>query len=169
LTDQLALHEAIPLAQKQLDPRAFQRWKRSLIAELARLCRVLHDRNRFHKDLYLCHFYIASQDCKREPETWRDRVAMIDFHRLAHHPLTRGVWLVKDLGGLLYSSFTAGVTARDRAFFWHCYHGGRPRGWRQRLLAWLVRFKGQQYWRHNLKSQAKRTARTDSASRRPAA
>src|SRR5207244_11657252 len=57
LTGMVPLHEAIPAAAEQLDPGAFRLWKRGLIAELARLVRGLHERRRFHKDLYLCHFY----------------------------------------------------------------------------------------------------------------
>ena len=62
LQDMLPLQEAIPLAAAALAPADFRRWKRSLIAEMARLTRLLHDRRRFHKDLYLCHFYIARAD-----------------------------------------------------------------------------------------------------------
>ncbi len=59
LTDMLPLHEAIPLAAQTLAPAIFRRWKRALVSELARLTRLIHDRRTFHKDLYLCHFYIA--------------------------------------------------------------------------------------------------------------
>src|SRR5258707_9121954 len=81
LHDMLPLHEAIPLAHQQLDPHTFARWKRSLIVEMARLARLLHDRRLFHKDFYLCHFYIAREDTCTLP-SWRDRVHLIDFHRL---------------------------------------------------------------------------------------
>ena len=62
LYDMLPLNEAVPLAASRLTPAAFGRWKRGLIAEVARLTRLLHDRRRFHKDLYLCHFFIRRED-----------------------------------------------------------------------------------------------------------
>jgi len=35
---------------------------------------------------------------------------MIDFHRLAHHSVTRSFWISKDLGQLLYSSRSKALT-----------------------------------------------------------
>src|SRR5881227_2224856 len=116
----LALHQAIPLAARQLEPRLFRTWKAGLTRELARLTRFLHERRYFHKDLYLCHFYIPRSDTERLPE-WRGRVHMIDFHRLGHHPLAWAWWRIKDLGQLLYSSAIEGVDERDRLRFWRYY------------------------------------------------
>ena len=50
LVDMLPLHLAIPFAKARLDPVDFCRWKAGLIAELARLARLLHDRRWCHKD-----------------------------------------------------------------------------------------------------------------------
>jgi heptose I phosphotransferase len=151
LDDMLPLHEAVPAAAGRLDPEAFQRWKRGLIGELVRLTRALHDRRCFHKDLYLCHFYIPRADTEGPVAGWRGRVHLIDLHRLAHHPWTWRIWQVKDLGQLLYSSDVAGVTARDRLFFWRLYIGPAGRTRRGRWLRWLVRRKGARYHRHNAK------------------
>ena len=63
LADMMPLHEAIPLAARRLDPLAFQLWKRSLLEEIVRLTWLLHGRLWFHKDLYLCHFYLPEADC----------------------------------------------------------------------------------------------------------
>jgi heptose I phosphotransferase len=142
LTDMLPLHEAVPLAAERLAPALFRRWKRGLAAELARLARLLHDRRCFHKDLYLCHFYVAAADTARVPAEWRERVRLIDLHRLGCHPWTAAWWQSKDLGQLLYSSDVAGVTARDRLRFWRAYAGadlGRLSWWlggAARLKAW---------------------------------
>jgi hypothetical protein len=150
LTDMLPLHEAIPAAQKRLSPELFVRWKKSLAAEMARLARLLHDKNAYHKDLYLCHFYIHDDDTRRLPADWRNRVVVIDLHRLTQHRLTALWWLVKDLGQLLYSSEVPGVTDRDRMAFWKAYCGGRNRP----LLARLVRMKWRLYRKHNRKRTA---------------
>jgi heptose I phosphotransferase len=148
LTGMLPLHEAVPAAAARLDADAFRRWKRGLVAEMARLTRALHQRRRFHKDLYLCHFYIAADDTRRVA-AWRGRVRMIDLHRLGHHPWTWPWWQAKDLAQLLYSSDVAGVTARDRLWFWRVYRGaGRP-GWAARWTWRLVRLRAWRYRRHS--------------------
>jgi heptose I phosphotransferase len=145
----LPLHEAVPLAAARLGAVEFDRWKRGLTAELARLARELHRRRVFHKDLYFCHFYIPESFTRRPPDDWKTRVMMIDLHRLGRHRVTGAWWLVKDLAQLLYSSDVAGVTARDRVRFWKLYRGGwtgsPPRAW----LRTAVRLKWKLYRRHN--------------------
>jgi hypothetical protein len=147
LTGMLALHEAIPLAQSHLDRTTFAKWKRTLAREMARLSRLLHDRSAFHKDLYLCHFYIREEDAKRLPGDWRYRVVVIDLHRLARHRLASFWFKAKDLAQLHYSSEVPGVTDRDRLAFWRAYQGGKQ----HRILARLIRMKSKQYRRHNAK------------------
>src|SRR5262249_5575552 len=137
LAGMLPLHEAVPLAQANLDAKSFVRWKRSLAREMARLARLIHDQSFFHKDLYLCHFYIRADDAKYSPTEWTNRVVVIDLHRLARHRLAGFWWKIKDLAQLLYSSEIPGVTARDRLAFWHAYRGAKQRG----LLARFVRWK----------------------------
>ncbi len=150
LSGMLPLHEAIPAAAQALAPDAFSLWKQTLTAELARLTCMLHGRRRFHKDLYLCHFYIAQADTETLPD-WPGRVHLIDLHRLAHHPWTWRFWQVKDLAQLLYSSNVAGVDARDRLRFWRCYAGADRHTWSGRLVRRCVAFKWRQYRRHNQK------------------
>ncbi len=107
LSNMLPLHEAVPLALAALTPEAFRAWKQGLVTELARLARLLHDRHVFHKDLYLCHFYIDRGDLTAVPAVWRGRVCLIDLHRLTHHPWSWRWWQLKDLAQLLYSSTTS--------------------------------------------------------------
>lgn len=149
LTGMLPLHEAIPLASKRMTPEAFGLWKRGLILEMARLTRLLHDRNWFHKDLYLCHFYIDEAFTHTAPEAWRERVVMIDLHRLGHHPWTWAIWQMKDLAQLLFSAEVEGVTDRDRLAFWHAYKGPGPRRWWEGWLRWFVVLKWRRYRAHN--------------------
>jgi Lipopolysaccharide kinase (Kdo/WaaP) family len=148
LTDMLPLHQAIPRTAGQLDPITFRRWKDGLIAEMVRLTRDLHRRHWFHKDLYLCHFYIAEADTERVPD-WPGRVRLIDLHRLGHHRWTWPWWRAKDLAQLLYSSAVEGVTTRDRLRFWRGYQTGEDLGWAGRWLRWLVRIKAWNYRRHS--------------------
>lgn len=156
LTDMLPLHEAIPLAARQLAPAAFRTWKAGLVRELARLTRILHDRSFFHKDLYLCHFFVPRADTTCVPAAWRDRVFMIDFHRLAHHPLTWALWISKDLGQLLYSSEVDGIDARDRLRFWRTYLGPRRHTLWGRWLRRMVLMRGYRYRKHNAKAAARK-------------
>jgi heptose I phosphotransferase len=160
LTDMLPLHEAVPLAAAALDGPTFRRWKRGLVAEVARLARLLHDRRCFHKDFYLCHFYIHRDDTARLPEAaaespWRGRVSLIDLHRLAHHPWTWRLWQLKDLAALLYSSEVQGIDLRDQLSFWRHYRGLGPRRAADRWLRRCVLFKWQRYRRHNLRRKAR--------------
>ena len=157
LTGMLALHQAIPLAGRLLDSGKFRRWKATLVAEIARLCRILHERGYYHKDLYLCHFFVPRQDTARIPD-WRGRVHLIDLQRLRRHRLTWPFWLVKDLAQLLYSSELEGVDIRDRLAFWRAYLGDRRTTWAGRMLRRCVLLKGRRYRRHNMKHRARKAA-----------
>ena len=98
----------------------------------------------------LCHFFIARADTTTVP-TWTNRVFMIDFHRMAYHPLTRAFWVSKDLGQLLYSSEVEGVDARDRLRFWRAYLGeNRHTRW-GRWLRRIALLRGERYRKHNAK------------------
>jgi hypothetical protein len=143
LTGMLPLHEAIPAAAATLPPATFARWKRALATELARLARGLHDRRYFHKDLYLCHFFIRVEDTRALPTSWAGRVHMIDLHRLKRHPWSWLIWQAKDLAQLLYSSDVSGVTPRDRLHFWRVYLGRQPARFVTALLRRLILFKYQ--------------------------
>jgi heptose I phosphotransferase len=155
LAGMLPLHEAIPAAAHALAPAPFAAWKRGLVHELARLARTLHGAGYFHRDLYLCHFYVPQQGLAWPlPPTmaeWRGQVHLIDLHRLARHSWTAWRWQAKDLAQLLYSSEIEGVGARDRLRFWKYYLGRRRRALRGRCLRLLILFKGRSYRRHNAK------------------
>jgi tRNA A-37 threonylcarbamoyl transferase component Bud32 len=143
LTDQVALHEAIPTAAAHFDSRDFRQWKEGLIDEVARLVRQLHGQSLFHRDLYLCHFFIPRQfqyDC---PSHWINRVTLIDFHRLTRRRFFRLPARIKDLAQLEYSSYVVGINDDDRRRFWHRYNQGH----KCRMLRFLTRFKSRLYRR----------------------
>ncbi len=148
LTGMLALHEAIPLAAKELDPLTFRRWKRGLLRQMAAIARNLHDRRCFHKDLYLCHFYIDQEDTRRLPD-WRGRVHLIDLHRLARHRFTGSWWRIKDLAQLLYSSDLPGVDNRDRLWFAHRYFGNANLRWSISWIRQVIRLQAWNYQRRH--------------------
>jgi heptose I phosphotransferase len=161
LDRQLPLHEAIPLAQKSLTPDDFLVWKRQLISELVRITYSIHERHLFHKDLYLCHFYVSQDLCSIVPETWQGYVTVIDLHRLAEHPLTSSWWRVKDLAQLLYSTVgVCGLHAQDAMRFWVLY---RAQSWRirrkpGRMTARWIRLRYANYLAQKQR-RANRTAR----------
>jgi heptose I phosphotransferase len=154
LTSMLPLHEAVPLAKSRLDGVTFRRWKQGLLREMVSVTLGLHSRRRFHKDLYLCHFYVAEEDTARLPD-WRGRVRLIDLHRLGHHPWAAPWWRAKDLAQLLYSSDVPGVTPRDRLEFWRAYREAAGLGRAPWLGRW-VWFKAWNNWRRRRRRAAGR-------------
>lgn len=158
LTGKLPLHVAVPLAAKRLAPADFSKWKRGLIAELARIARDLHRGHVFHKDLYFCHFYIDESLTHESPRSWLNRVVMIDLHRLGRHRLL-GTWFqIKDLAQFLYSSEVAGVTARDRLRFWKHYRELWPKHTPGRWMEFFIRWKWNLYRRHGAKKKMRKVA-----------
>jgi heptose I phosphotransferase len=160
LDGMLPLDRAVPLAARRLAPATFRAWKRGLVAEVARVVRLLHDRRRFHRDLYLCHLFVARADAAGpppgSPAGWRGRVFVIDLHRLAHQPRAWRLGQAKDLAQLLYSSGIPGLDARDRLAFWRAY---RDVGLGRRAQRWLCRwvlFKWRRYRRHNARRALRR-------------
>jgi len=138
------LHEAIPALVRRRDPRTFASWKRALIAAMAEITATLHRADLFHKDLYLCHFFV-------DPERHADemRLTLIDLHRLGQHPRWPERWRRKDLGQLLYSTYgVEGIDDRDRLRFWKHYraHLGLRRLRRQ---ARMIALKAARYHAHN--------------------
>ena len=104
--------------------------KRALLDRIADIARVLHEAGLNHRDFYLAHFLI-----KNRP--WRDwqpgdpvELFLIDLHRVQIRDRVPARWLVKDLGGLLFSALDCGLTWRDVFRFIERYRG-RP--WRESL------------------------------------
>jgi heptose I phosphotransferase len=100
--------------------------KRRIILTLADVARRFHGANLTHRDFYLCHFLV------REVPGGAPVLHLIDLQRVVHH--RRGIgrrWLVKDLGGLLFSSWpgpgtriASPVLSRTDAMrFAHAYFG----------------------------------------------
>jgi len=144
-----AVNELFPVLSAELDPHSFTRLKRQVIAEIARISARLHNASVFHKDLYLCHFYLDRDRFVADGE--KARLALIDLHRLAKHTLFAEWWRWKDLGQLLFSTDgIAGITEHDRLRFWiwYCRFAGlrRPR-WH--LL--IARWRAARYRAHNRK------------------
>jgi heptose I phosphotransferase len=158
----LPLHEAIPLAYRRMSPGPFARWKRDLIRELARIAARLHKLSHFHKDFYLCHFYIPEPDGS---DSSPGKVHLIDWHRLGRHSWMFQRWQVKDLAQFLFSTWgVLGITSEDRLFFFHAYLRAGQFELASRRLAMQVLRKARRYARHN-----RATTASTAQSRRKAA
>ena len=136
------LHEAIPAMQQRLGAVEFESWKRALIDEMAALTARLHGARAFHRDLYLCHYYI-------DPKCPEGPLYLIDLHRLKTPRFGSAWWRWKDLAQLLFSTIgVEGVTGRDRVRFWRSYRsriGLCWPGWERRMILW----RSARYLSHN--------------------
>ena len=143
------LHEAIPRLAARLDAPAFAVLKRRMIGEMARIAATLHAARLFHKDLYLCHFFLDVDRLDRDGRTIR--LVLIDLHRLSSRRIGSDWLRWKDLGQLLFSTFgVEGIDDRDRVRFWRLYLRRCPVA----LAAWqarVVRFRAARYRAHNRK------------------
>jgi heptose I phosphotransferase len=149
LTGCEAVNELLPRLAAELDPQAFLTLKRRLIVRMARITATLHAARAFHKDLYLCHFFLDTDHLGFDGCPLR--LSLIDLHRLTVHKTWPDWWRWKDLGQLLFSTYGVdGITDRDRLRFWRIYRRkvgiGRPR-WHERM----VRIRAARYLEHNRK------------------
>jgi hypothetical protein len=149
LTGCVALNEVLPKLADRLDSRDFAVLKRRVISEVARITAILHEAHYFHKDLYLCHFFLDLDRLEREGRP--SRIVLIDLHRLGVHRIGRDWWRWKDLGQLLFStSGVAGIDDRDRLRFW-CSYKRQVSIRFERWQARLIRLRAARYARHNRK------------------
>jgi heptose I phosphotransferase len=158
-----AVNDSLPQLAAQLDARKLESLKRRITAEIARITATLHTARVFHKDLYLCHFFVPplvngeiggvvpAKSITGFTEQDPFRLSLIDLHRLREHKIWPDWWRWKDLGQLLFSTFGVdGINDRDRLRFWrhYCRWVGirRPR-WHARM----VRLRAARYLEHNRK------------------
>jgi heptose I phosphotransferase len=147
LTGCQELNVALPELAAELDPASFAAVKERVIAEMVRITAALHGARIFHKDLYLCHFYL---DRRRLRDNRDDvRLWLIDLHRLGEHHLWPDWWRWKDLGQLLYSAHDVpGIDRKDVEQFWVHYRNRLVLGW-PRWQARIIQLKAGRYLNHN--------------------
>ena len=97
------------------------RLKRELISRVASIARRLHTNGINHRDFYICHFLldVSAELPDRAPGTLR--LSLIDLHRVQLRKRTPLRWMVKDIGGLYFSSMRIGLTRRDLFRFMKVY------------------------------------------------
>ncbi len=147
LTGATALNELLPVLADSLDRASFAALKRRVVAEMARITATLHRACVFHKDLYLCHFFL---DVGRGAGgSHHPKLSLIDLHRLKEHRCLSNYWRWKDLGQLLFSTEgVAGISTRDCWRFWisYCRIAGIKR---PALHARIIRLRAARYSGHN--------------------
>ncbi len=97
-------------------PAATLKW--ALIAEVAKMIRCMHQAGVNHRDCYLCHFLLHT-DQPLTPTSLR--LSLIDLHRAQTRATTPRRWRDKDLAALYFSALEIGLTRRDRWRFLRHY------------------------------------------------
>ncbi|HMP16224.1 MAG TPA: lipopolysaccharide kinase InaA family protein [Gemmatales bacterium] len=147
LTGMLPLHQAIPEAYTRMPTAQFQRWKAKLLEKVATIARNLHAQHRYHKDLYLCHFYVQQPALQQSDP---GDVALIDLHRLAHHRWWSRRWQTKDLAQLFFSMWgVAGLEGADRLLLFQHYQQQKTLNYAAQQLFLAAMRKAYRYARHN--------------------
>lgn len=95
--------------------------KRNILAEVARIARVLHDHGLNHRDFYLCHFCL-DQARLAEGEV---RIYLIDLHRVGMRQRISLTARMKDMAALYFSVLDIGLSRRDCLRFLRLYRGRR--------------------------------------------
>lgn len=128
--------------------RSWAIFKRQLCREIVTICRRLHDADLYHRDLYLCHFFLRETPSASTPFD----LALIDFGRLTQSRRHR--WRVKDLAQLLFSADLPGITRADHIRFLKHYLHANPHVSSYQQFARPVLAKARLYHRHNARSAA---------------
>ncbi len=99
------------------------RIKRSLIAEVARISKIMHGNGVCHRDYYLCHFLLHDESAFSAQQIATPQLSLIDLHRaLIRRKLSRR-WVVKDVAGLYFSALHIGLNRHDFLRFVRLYSG----------------------------------------------
>jgi heptose I phosphotransferase len=104
--------------------------KRTLLRNIADIARRMHGAGMNHRDFYLCHFLVRDRDWSTPGTGDPADLTLIDLHRVQIRERVPERWLIKDLGGLLFSALDACLTRRDLLRFIEAY---RQKPWREVL------------------------------------
>jgi heptose I phosphotransferase len=88
--------------------------KRFILRRIGEIARRMHLNGINHRDFYLCHLRIPLSHLSQAVLAQSLPIYVMDLHRAQIRTRTPLRWIVKDLAGLLFSSFELGLTQRDR-------------------------------------------------------
>ncbi len=99
--------------------------KTILINKIAQSTRLMHQNGINHRDFYLCHFLLDENSFKHaiKKADASFYCYLIDLHRCQQRKKVPVRWLIKDLGGLLYSTMDIALSAKDYFRFIKIYTG----------------------------------------------
>ena len=97
--------------------------KRTIIRKVAEIARRLHANGLNHRDFYLPHFLLKLSGGAPDLDESDVSIGLIDLHRVQIRNKTPRSWVIKDLGGLYFSSMDARLTKRDLFHFIKAYSG----------------------------------------------
>lgn len=125
------------LSWPQNPPNSALKW--DLIAEVARMTGRMHRSGVNHRDCYICHFLMHTDQSITAHNL---RLSLIDLHRAQTRPQTPKRWRNKDLAALHFSALDIGLTQRDYLRFLRGYFQQPLRtilSEQAQLLIWLSR------------------------------
>ena len=140
LEDFLKVDCVTPCRGKVLDK------KRRILKNLADITRKMHHSGINHRDYYLCHILMDN----------RERLYVIDLHRVTVRDKVGKRWLVKDLAALLFSSLEVPVTHGQRLAFYKRYMQISRLSADDKTLIRLIVRKSNKIARHTKKMYRKR-------------
>lgn len=108
LADTMSLEDVGLLWQSEPPSPVF---KRTLLANVSRVARVMHGAGINHRDFYLCHFLMDRS--RFQAGDGEAPLFLIDLHRAQLRRQVPWRWQVKDVSGLFYSAMDIGLTRRD--------------------------------------------------------
>lgn len=97
--------------------------KQSLIGELARISKALHNNGVCHRDYYLCHFLLHEETSFSSGKIDTPQLSLIDLHRALIRRKLSMRWVVKDIAGLYFSAMHIGLNRHDFLRFVRLYSG----------------------------------------------
>jgi heptose I phosphotransferase len=89
--------------------------KTDLIKKIALLSRKMHQSGFNHRDFYLCHLLIGTE------ENNKDELFIVDLHRVDIRKKVPERWMIKDLAALNYSAKSINITRTDKLRFLKYY------------------------------------------------
>ena len=140
LNDFLKVNGAILCRGKVLET------KKRILENLADITRKMHSAGMNHRDYYLCHILMDN----------RERLYVIDLHRVNVRDKVGKRWKVKDLAALLFSSLEVPVTHGQRLAFYKRYMQINRLSADDKTLIRLIVKKCNQIARHTEKMYRKR-------------
>ena len=115
--------------------------KRTMIRQIARITRILHENGMCHRDYYICHFLLDISKGKDRLDYQHLQLYLIDLHRVTLRRRISRRSRIKDLGALYFSCMDIGLSRRDLMRFIQIYRDQPLRAVMMRETAFWLQVK----------------------------